>query len=38
MPQVEFDKYYRYDDLSRILGEYAQEYPGLVRLGSIGQS
>ena len=38
MPQVEFDKYYRYDDLSRILGEYAQKYPGLVRLGSIGQS
>jgi murein tripeptide amidase MpaA len=38
MPHVEFDKYYRYDDLSHILGEFAREVPDLVRVESIGQS
>ncbi len=38
MPQVQFDTYYRYDDLTRILQGYAEEYPQLVRVESIGQS
>ena len=38
MPEVRFDTYYRYEDLTRILRAYAEEYPQLVRLESIGQS
>ncbi len=38
MPEVRFDTYYRYDDLTRILQGYAEEYPALVRLESAGQS
>ena len=38
MPEVRFDTYYRYEDLTRILQGYAKEYPQLVRLESIGQS
>ncbi len=38
MPQVRFDTYYRYDDLSRILHAYAEEYPDLVKIESIGKS
>lgn len=38
MPDVRFDTYYRYDDLTRILQEFAEEAPHLVRLESIGQS
>lgn len=38
MPKVQFDTYYRYDDLTRILQAYAEEYPQLVRVESIGQS
>jgi murein tripeptide amidase MpaA len=38
MPEVRFDTYYRYQDLTRILHEYAEEAPQLVRLESIGQS
>jgi len=38
MPKVRFDTYYRYDDLTRILHEFADEYPQFVRLESIGQS
>ena len=38
MPDVRFDTYYRYDDLTRILQGYAEEVPHLVRLESIGQS
>jgi murein tripeptide amidase MpaA len=38
MPDVRFDTYYRYADLTRILREYADEYPRLVRVESIGQS
>lgn len=35
---VEFNTYYRYDDLTRILHGFADEYPHLVRLESIGRS
>ena len=38
MPDVRFDTYYRYEELSRILQEYAEEAPQFVRLESIGQS
>ncbi len=38
MPEVSFDRYYRYADLTAILKAYAAEYPHLVRLGSIGKS
>ena len=38
MPEVHFDRYYRYDDLTAILHGYAEEFPNLVKLESIGQS
>ena len=38
MPDVSFDRFYRYEDLTRILNAYAEEHPGLVRLESIGKS
>lgn len=38
MPDVLFDTYYRYDDLTRILRGYAEEHPNLVRIESIGRS
>ena len=38
MPQVRFDTYYRYDELTRILHAFAEEYPHLVRIESIGKS
>ncbi len=38
MPEVRFDKYYRYKELTQILGAYAEEYPQLVRLESSGKS
>lgn len=38
MRKPRFDKYYRYDELTRLLKEYAREYPGLLKLESIGRS
>ena len=38
MPEVRFDTYYRYEELNRILHGYAEEYPQLVRVESIGRS
>lgn len=38
MVQVRFDTYYRYTDLTRILKDYAKEYPQFVLLQSIGHS
>ena len=38
MPDVRFDTCYRYDDLTRILRAYAEEYPNLARIESIGTS
>ena len=38
MPDIRFDTYYRYDDLSRLLRNFAEEYPNLVRVKSIGAS
>lgn len=38
MPDVRFDTYYRYEELTRVLQGYAEEHPQLVRLESIGKS
>ncbi len=38
MPDVQFNTFYRYQDLTLILQAYAQEYPQFVRLESIGKS
>lgn len=38
MPELYFDRYYRYDDLTRILRAFAAEYPNLVQFESIGPS
>lgn len=38
MPDIRFDTFYRYDDLTRILKAYADEYPQLVQVTSIGKS
>lgn len=38
MPDIAFDRYYRYDDLSRILQAFATEFPNLCRIESIGKS
>ena len=32
MPKVRFDKFYRYDELTRLLKAYAKEYPDFIRL------
>ena len=38
MPNTRFDKFYRYDELTRLLKAYVKEYPDLIRLESIGKS
>ena len=38
MPNVRFNKFYRYSELTRLLKEYAKEYPDLIHLESIGKS
>jgi murein tripeptide amidase MpaA len=38
MAHTRFNKFYRYAELTRLLKEYAAEYPNLVHLESIGKS
>jgi murein tripeptide amidase MpaA len=38
MPEIHFDRYYRYDDLTRLLHSFAEDYPELVQVESIGKS
>ncbi|MBD2347234.1 M14 family metallopeptidase [Anabaena subtropica] len=38
MSDVRFDKYYRYEELTPILHSYAQEFPQLIKIESIGKS
>ncbi len=38
MPDIQFDKFYRYADLTRILLGFAEEFPQLVKMESIGKS
>ena len=35
---VDYDRFYRYDELTKLLRSWADEAPGLMRLESIGQS
>ena len=38
MVDIYFDRFYRYDDLTALLHAFAQEYPDLVTVESIGKS
>ena len=38
MPEIDFDRYYRYDELSEVLHAFAAEYRDLVQLESLGPS
>ena len=38
MPDISFDHYYRYDEVTSLLQAYAKEFPNLVQVESIGQS
>lgn len=38
MPKVDFDRYYRYAELTELLRAFQSEHPDLVKLSSIGQS
>lgn len=38
MDDIRFDTYYRYDDITRFLQGWAEQYPNLCRLESIGKS
>ena len=38
MPNPRFDKFYRYNELTRLLKAYAKEYSNLIQLQSIGKS
>lgn len=38
MPKITFDRYYRYDELTQLLKDFAAEHPDLVRISSIGKS
>ncbi len=38
MAAVQFDRYYRYNELTALLRAYAEENPGIVALESIGKS
>lgn len=38
MPSVEFNRYYRYDELTELLRAFEREYPDFVKISSIGKS
>ncbi|MBI5708249.1 MAG: carboxypeptidase [Armatimonadetes bacterium] len=38
MPQIAFDRYYRYEELTGLLKAYEAEYPNLVSVASMGKS
>ncbi len=38
MPKARFDKYYRYEELTRILQSYVSDHPKLLKIESIGKS
>lgn len=38
MPQVDFTRYYRYDELTNTLKQFAEQHPQLAALSSIGTS
>ena len=38
MPEIRYDTYYRYEELTQLLQAFADEYPDLVSVDSIGKS
>jgi murein tripeptide amidase MpaA len=38
MPNIAFDRYYRFDEMTGLLRAFASEYPNLVELESVGKS
>jgi murein tripeptide amidase MpaA len=38
MPQIEFNRYYRYDEMTELLRAFEREFPALIRIESIGTS
>jgi murein tripeptide amidase MpaA len=38
MPEIQFNRFYRYEELTKLLQAYTREYPGLLKLESIGKS
>jgi murein tripeptide amidase MpaA len=38
MPRPRFNKFYRYDELTKLLKAYVKEYPNLFKIESIGKS
>ncbi|HEY7706165.1 MAG TPA: M14 family metallopeptidase [Gaiellaceae bacterium] len=38
MPRPDFDRFYRYEELTGVLEAWVQEHPGLIALESIGKS
>ena len=38
MPAIKFNRFYRFNELTRLLKAYAREYPDHIRLESIGKS
>ncbi len=38
MPEIAFDRYYRFDEITNLLNEFASEFPNLVSVESIGKS
>ncbi|MCE9560180.1 MAG: carboxypeptidase, partial [Armatimonadetes bacterium] len=38
MPEIKFDRYYRYDALTELLQAFAKEYPKLIEIQEIGKS
>jgi murein tripeptide amidase MpaA len=38
MPKIDFDRFYRYADMTSLLHAFATEYPSLVKIESIGKS
>lgn len=38
MPDLQYDHYYRYEELTALLQSFASEYPALVQISSLGKS
>jgi len=38
MPDVKFDRFYRYEELTTLLHDYAEKFPNLIHIESIGKS
>ena len=38
MVDIQFNRYYRYEELTRLLQDYVQRYPDLIHMESIGKS